>query len=186
MRKASPEGPRPQNFHSRYSKKAEDIYSIIVEKIMDIQLNSLAQKEFGHIAIEDVAPDDGYPIWKKKDPFGRDYFGVGNFCGIEEPINEEADLSWLEWDGNEVYIENDDKEILFKKAVGIIKGWRKQLIEDFPEDGFVVFASFDDGSGLTDECEKIPAFILRFWKRREGQGLDENAEFEEPVIRWCN
>jgi hypothetical protein len=45
-------------------------------------------------------------------------------------INEDTDLSWLEWDGNEVYISDNDKTVLFKKAIGIIKGWIYQLVEN--------------------------------------------------------
>ena len=30
------------------------------------------------------------------------------------------------------------------------------------------------------------SFTLRFWKKREGSGLDENMEYNQPVIRWSN
>jgi hypothetical protein len=48
---------------------------------MDIQLNELSKKEFDPALINEIAPDTGYPVWTKKDPFGRTYFGTGNFCG---------------------------------------------------------------------------------------------------------
>ena len=105
---------------------------------------------------------------------------------MDKSIHEDTDLSWLEWDGNEVYISNDDKVLLFKKAIGIMKGWRDQLVEDYPDDRFVVFASFDDGNAMDDESENNMSFTLRFWKKREGQGLDESTEFDQPVIMWSN
>lgn len=153
---------------------------------MDIQLNELSKKEFDTALIDETAPDTGYPIWTKTDSFGRAYFGVGNFCGLDKSIHEDTDLSWLEWDGNEVYISNDDKMLLFKKAIGIMKGWRDQLVEDYPDDRFVVFASFDDGSAMAAECERTMSFTLRFWKKRDGQGLDDNMKYNQPVIRWSN
>ena len=153
---------------------------------MDIQLNELAKKEFDPALINGIAPDTGYPVWTKKDPFGRTYFGTGNFCGMNGSINEDTDLSWLEWDGNEVYISDNDKTVLFKKAIGIIKGWIDQLVENYPNDRFVVFASFDDGSSMVEECEREMSFTLRFWKKRDGQGHDENMECNQPIIRWSN
>lgn len=153
---------------------------------MDILLNESSKKEFDQALISEIEPDFSYPIWDKKDPFGRTYFGAGNFCGMDKSIHEDTDLSWLEWDGNEVYISDDDKVLLFKKAIGIMKGWINQLIEDFPNDRFVVFASFDDGNAMDDESENNMSFTLRFWKKREGQGLDEGTEFDQPVIMWSN
>ena len=67
-----------------------------------------------------------------------------------------------------------------------MKGWRDQLVEDYPDDRFVVFASFADGSSMVEECERVMSFTLRFWKKREGQGLDENMECNQPIIRWSN
>lgn len=153
---------------------------------MDIQLNELSKKEFDPALINEIAPDTGYPVWTKKYPFGRTYFGTGNFCGMNESINEDTDLSWLEWDGNEVYISDNDKTVLFKKAIGIIKGWIDQLVGNYPDDRFVVFASFDDGSSMVEESEREMSFTLRFWKKRDGQGHDENMECNQPIIRWSN
>ena len=48
------------------------------------------------------------------------------------------------------------------------------------------FHLFDDGNALVEECERNMSFTLRFWKKREGSGLDENMEYNQPVIRWSN
>jgi hypothetical protein len=87
---------------------------------MDILLNASALKIFDRSVIDDIVPDDSYPVWKKEDPFGRVYYGVGNFCGLDRKIREDTDLSWLEWDGNELHLSDKDKDLLFRKAVGII------------------------------------------------------------------
>ena len=157
-----------------------------IGEMMDIQLNELSKKEFDPALINEITPDTGYSIWTKKDPFGRAYFGVGNFCGMDRSINEDTDLSWLEWDGNEVNISNNDKMLLFEKTIGIMKGWIDQLVESYPDDSFVVFASFDDGNALVEECERNMSFTLRFWKKREGSGLDENMEYFPKQKGWIN
>lgn len=153
---------------------------------MELRFNESAKREFDAALINEIAPDISYPIWIKKDPFGRAYFGVGNFCGMDRAIKEDTDLSWLEWDGNEVHVSGKEKELLFRKTVGIMKDWKIQLVEKYPEDRFVIFASFDDGSAMVEECERDLSFTLRFWKKREGQGLDENTKYDQPVIMWNN
>ena len=150
-----------------------------------IYINELSKKEFDLALIDDITPDTSYPIWTKNDPFGRAYYGVGNFCGMDRRIKGDTDLSWLEWDGNEVHISNSNKMLLLKKAIGIMKGWRDQFVENYPDDSFVVLASFDDGSAMVEECERNMSFTLRFWKKREGQGPDENVEYNQPVILLC-
>lgn len=55
---------------------------------MDIQLNELSKKEFDPALINEIAPDTGYPVWTKKDPFRRTYFGTGHDENMEcnQPI----------------------------------------------------------------------------------------------------
>lgn len=67
-------------------------------------LNMSAQKKFDCSIIDSIPLIQKYPIWKKKDPFGREYYGVSNFWGMDANIKEDSDLSWLEWDGNEINI----------------------------------------------------------------------------------
>lgn len=153
---------------------------------MDIHLNPGAEREFDLALINDITPVDSFPIWKKEDPYGREYYGVANFCGLDRLIKVDTDLSWLEWDGNEIYLSGKDKDLLFKRAVGIIKSWRSQLTCSYPDEHFAILASYDDGSLLAEECEKESSFTLRFWKKRDGQGLDENTAFDQPVIIWSN
>lgn len=87
-------------------------------------LNMSAQKKFDCSIIDSIPLIQKYPIWKKKDPFGREYYGVSNFWGMDANIKEDSDLSWLEWDGNEINIDSKvGNEImpLFRETVGIFR-----------------------------------------------------------------
>lgn len=142
--------------------------------------NESAQKLFGELNTDGISPISGYDIERKKDQFGRVYYSVPRGCFR---IKEDSDLSWDEWDGNEVYVSDGDLTVMFEKTVGIMKSWMTQMKEKFPDEHFVVFASYDDGSQMAPELKPVGSFTLRFWKIREGQGLDEKADFDQPVIR---
>lgn len=148
-------------------------------------LNESATVIFGAIPTEDAPPDNVYPIWQKTDAFGRTYYGVSDFWSLEQSISEDADLSWLEWDGNEIRIDTPRKENIaeiYLKAVGIIKSWRAQLKRNYPRERFVILASYDDGSELTEASDFSISFTIRFWKIREGFGPDEHLTSSQPTI----
>ena len=151
-----------------------------------LQFNISAKKEFDLSLIDDITPDNSYPIWAKKDCLGRVYYGVAHFYGADKEIKEDTDLSWMEWHGNEVFLSDEDKSQLFKRAVGVIKGWKNQLTECYPKERFVVIAYYNDGSDVVEGCDSVSSFTLRFWKIRDGQGPDENMDFDQPAIKWVN
>ena len=94
-----------------------------------------AKEQFDMSIIDEIPEDDEYLIWKKTTSYGRAYYGVANFCGIGAPA-EGLDISWREWDGNEIYIcdiENEDVTYMYKKTIGIMKSWQRQLSERFPK-----------------------------------------------------
>lgn len=148
--------------------------------------NEPAKNLFDCSSIDDISPDNEYNVWGKTDSYGRDYYGVANFWNADNSIKEKCDLSWLEWDGNEVNVDNEvseDTSILFRKTVGIIKSWEFQLKELCPEGRFAILASYDDGSALIEESEPYFGFTLRFWKIREGQGPNIRVEeYDEPAM----
>ena len=143
-------------------------------------LNESAQKLFGELNTDVISPISGYDIERKTDPFGREYYSVVKGCFR---IKEDSDLSWDEWDGNEVHISGKVHEKLYEETVGIMKSWKAQLNGNFPDEHFVIFASYDDGSLMVPECDRVGSFTLRFWKIREGQGPDVNTEYSQPVIK---
>jgi len=148
--------------------------------------NKLAKNLFDCSSIDDISPDNIYNVWKKTDSYGRDYYGVTNFWNVDNNLKEDCELSWLEWDGNEVNIDNeicDDISSLFRKTVGIIKSWELQLKELCPEGQFAILASYDDGRDLIEESDPYFGFTLRFWKIREGHGPDIRIEEQnQPVM----
>ena len=153
----------------------------------DMILNESAKLLFDSYLIDEIPPVDEYPIWKKTDPFGRMYYGVSDFNGLDSNIEKDSDLSWLEWAGNDVYLGSPDRNdimMLFRKAVGIMKSWQTQLIKDFPNERFVIFAYFNDDVEYSENSDLGIAFTMRFWKIREGQGfVNESTESDLPVLK---
>ena len=155
-----------------------------------MRLNESAKALFGAIPVEDASVDNKYPIWVKTDAYGRTYYGVSDFWSLDQSIPEDADHSWLEWDGNEIRIDTPFKENIheiYLRTIGILKSWRVQLERDFQHERFILLASFDDGSELTEKSDFSLSFTLRFWKVREGKGPDENMTSSQPtVMEICN
>ena len=139
---------------------------------------------------EDAPSVDDYLIWRNTDAFGRTYFGVSGFWSLNQSIPENADLSWLEWDGNEIRVDTPHKENIkeiYLRTIGIMKSWRAQLERNYPNEQFIILASFDDGSELTDASDFSFSFTLRFWKVREGYGPDASMTSSQPIImEICN
>ena len=112
-------------------------------------VNESAKLIFDNSIVDNISPVNEYPIWRKQDQFGRTYYGVSHFWNMDNSIDESTDLSWLEWDGNEIHIdgtENDNIMSVFTKAVGIAKAWSEQMKRDYTDEQFIIIASFDDGS----------------------------------------
>ena len=110
-------------------------------------LNESAETLFGTISTEEAPLNNEYPSWQKTDAFGRTYYGVSDFWNLDQSISEDADLSWLEWDGNEIRVDTPHKENIVRiylKTIGIIKSWREQLERNYPRERFVILASYDD------------------------------------------
>ncbi|MBR2731298.1 MAG: hypothetical protein IKD72_04850 [Clostridia bacterium] len=153
---------------------------------MELQFNKSAQQAFDVAAVDTIPPDDAYPVRKKTDPYGREYYGVSHFWHTDEQIDPARDLSWMEWDGNEINVTNEisgDAGCLFRKTVGILKGWQAQMEREFPDAQFALLASYDDGSDLIEESDPFFGFTLRFWKIRAGQGPEIDVDrFDQPVM----
>lgn len=157
----------------------------MMRRVNSVILNKSAEVLFGAISTEEIPPDNEYPIWQKTDSFGRTYFGVSDFWNLDQTIPKDTDLSWLEWDRNEIRIDTPHMEKIteiYLKTVGIIKSWRAQLEQNYPNERFVILASFDDGSELAEGSDFSLSFTLRFWKIREGFGSDESLTSSQPII----
>lgn len=151
--------------------------------------NKPAKELFGEIEIGNIKTDDKFIIWQKYDKFGRAYFGVSNFWNLDRNIEADTELSWLEWDGNEVQIDFTEPDLLESKyfeAVSILKSWKSQL-EKYSDSKFCIIMSYDNGD-LIDEEDREFSFTLRFWKEREGSVVIPSInDFSQPVIiDYCN
>ena len=137
-----------------------------------------------------------YPIWTGKDCTGRTYWGVSSFCGLNKfPISGDRDLSQLEWDGNEVYLDAvSDAQVthILRQAIGIITYWKRELETQYPETPFYILASYDNGDMLFLEDDELPtrSGTLRFWADRGSNTviyLDDYDDWEQPAILvQCN
>ena len=79
--------------------------------------NESAQELFGELNTDGISPITGYDIEREIDQFGRVYYSVPGGCFR---IKEDSDLSWDEWDGNEVYVSDGDLTVIYEKTVGIM------------------------------------------------------------------
>ena len=149
------------------------------------------------ISADDVPAQNIYPIWKKQDHAGRPYWGVSDFCHLDQNgISASEDLSQLEWDGNEVhldaYAEEQIPEIL-RESIGILKAWKLQVEHEEPDIPFLILASYDDGEELVNK-EDFPdgfySITFRIWAPRSGNtivNLASFADWEQPAfLAICN
>ena len=92
-------------------------------------------------SIDCIPQNNAYPIWHKTDIAGRAYWGVASFCGLDEyPISSDQDLSQLEWDGNEIYLDaytEEDIAEMLKKAIGILLFWKDELENKYSDTSFI-------------------------------------------------
>lgn len=147
-------------------------------------------------AIDEIPQNKAYLIWKKTDITGRAYWGVLPFCGLDDhPAHPNQDLSQLEWDGNEVYLDAQTEEAvpdMLRKAIGILAFWKNELETKYPDTPFYLFASYDNGDmQILGEAESpVRSVTLRFWADRGGNPAVDLSAFDEWVqpamMESCN
>ena len=156
----------------------------------NLSMKSLLQKYLID-SISCIPQNNAYPIWHKTDIAGRVYWGVASFCGLDEyPISSEQDLSQLEWDGNEIYLDaytEEDIAEMLKKAIGILLFWKDELGNKYSDTSFYIFASYDNGDMLAlDEGETpIRSITMRFWADRGENTVINLSDFnrwDQPAI----
>jgi hypothetical protein len=164
-----------------------------------MKLNGAMKMLLARHKIDDIhliPQDNTYPIWQKEDMVGRKYWGVSNFWGIDQhPIESTQDLSQLEWDGNEIWLDAQTDEAvkaILIKAVGILQYWKYVLESTFQETPFYIFASYDDGDMQILEKDELPtrSVTLRFWADRGTDTviyLDNFDAWDQPaIVGYCN
>lgn len=148
-------------------------------------------KEHSIDSIDCISQNNAYPIWHKTDTAGRVYWGVASFWGMDKsPICSTCDLSQLEWDGNEVYLDaytDEDVADMLKRAIGILLFWKSELQTRYSDTSFYLFASFDNGDMLVlDEDESpVKSITMRFWADRGENtvlNLSDFDNWDQPAI----
>ena len=149
------------------------------------------------VQVENIAPNYAYPIWQKWDEAGRPYWGVAHFWHMDRHgISQDQDLSILEWDGNEVYLESrseEDVQEMLKATIAILKAWKAILERDYSHVPFYLLASYCDNQEERERGEAAAfdaSATFRFWAPR-GQDavvdLDNFDDWKEPAILMeCN
>ena len=112
-----------------------------------------------------------------------------------QPIPLDQDLSQLEWDGNEVYLDassNDEVKSILTQALGIMAYWKRELEDQYPKEGFYLLASYSSGDGLFLGKDESPteSITLRFWAWRGSNtvlSLEGFENWKQPsIIESCN
>lgn len=158
-------------------------------------MKSLLQKHLIE-SIDNIPENHEYPIWKKADIAGRMYWGVSSFWGLDDnPMHSHQDLSQLEWDGNEVYLDaqrEEDVSDILRKAIGILVFWKNELETRYPDTPFYLLASYDNGDmQIMDEAESpVRSVTLRFWADRGGNTVIDLSKFNDwdqpAIVVRCN
>ena len=157
---------------------------------LNFSMKALLEK-YSINSIDCISQNNTYPIWNKTDTAGRTYYGVDSFCGMDKyPVGSEQDLSELEWEGNEVYLDAySDEEVahMLRKSIGILAFWKNEMITRYQETSFYLFASYSNGDILILDEGKAPtkSITMRFWADRGENTIIDLSDFDswdQPAI----
>ena len=146
-----------------------------------------------NIDINAILPDDSYPIWQKCDRAERPYWGVSHFWHLDDvEVSGDCNLSQLEWDGNEIYFDTNEKtEIptILKKAIGVMSAWKQAMKQNWPKTAFTMLATFDMRVAVinTDgnDPESSASITFRFWAPRDNEpivNMDCFDDWDQPAL----
>lgn len=113
---------------------------------------------------------------------GEDYYcAKEGFCfQTPEGITVKgSDLTRFEWEGNEIFISEEETGQVVQAALMTVKQLAGQLLESYPGLAFDIFLSFD-----VEDSNLPPSATIRFYKVREGNHIvmiDEMDDYEQPV-----
>lgn len=126
-----------------------------------MECNSLMERLLTKIYKKGVSPFYNYHIWKKNTLDGNVFWGIGNFCGLdtEEIIKYGKELTDLEWQGNELFFSNTERELLEEEIVAAYLALKKQMEEEFPDTIFDLVVSVERESNTG---------TIRFYEVRDG------------------
>lgn len=108
-----------------------------------------------------VTPYCPQRIWEKRTLDGNPFWGIGNFCGIgtDAVTQYGKELTDLEWQGNELFFPQEEKEQLEQKVAASYLALKKQMEEEYPDVIFDLIVSVD---------EELHTGTIRFYAVRDG------------------
>lgn len=126
-----------------------------------MECNFLMGRLLAMVNLKEIGPLEEYRIWKAYNLDGDPFWGVGDFCGLDtkQVVRYGRELTDLEWDGNEIWIQDDDIKRLMEHAMAIYLSIKQQLQQEYPEMEFDLMVSVSS--------EELTA-VIRFWAVREG------------------
>lgn len=127
---------------------------------------------------------------------GRAYYTVSDFGGLDkEGVTPDRDLTELEWEGNEIYLDaktKDETADIIIKTIGVFKAWRSELEQIYPNTRFNMLACYDNGDRLELNEGETPtrSMTFRLWAERGNASSFASAnadQWEQPAIsEFCN
>jgi hypothetical protein len=118
---------------------------------------------------------------------GESYFYLEhNSCNLNNKSKVKSTgemLTQLEWDCNEIYI-NDSEDIIYllEAALTTLKSIKAILTTKYPLKSFDICMSLDDGKG----CDVFPAVTIRFYNNLDNYFIShdksELEKFDQPIL----
>lgn len=147
-------------------------------------LNSLMKNILKCVEYDKIPSCAEYPIRQNTSYNGEPFWSVGDFCGLlDAGIKGQYELTELEWNGNEIYINHSSNILeLVTYSLGILKDWKAQMEIYYGEVPVDIILSVDYGD------EDIPPSVtLRFWAIRNqihyvNPTATELEKFCQPVL----
>ncbi len=124
----------------------------------------------------------GYRICQRQTEAGSPYWMLTDVSSPDSLLPS-ADLTALEWDGNEVMLDMADSiPVLLNAGLLLLIRWKEQCEQDFSETPFDIVLSVDEGNDGVP-----PSVTLRFCAVRDGvhyvEPTQESMErFVQPIL----
>lgn len=126
-----------------------------------MECNFLMERLLTRVYKKGVKPFYNCHIWKKDTLDGNAFWGIGKFGGLdtEEITKYGRELTDLEWQANELFFSNAERERLEEEIVAAYLALKKQMEERFPNTIFDLVVSVEQENNTG---------IIRFYEVRDG------------------
>lgn len=148
-------------------------------------INSKMKLLLANLDVNSINPSIDYLITEHKNKFYEPYWFVNNSCGqsFVQILKSGEDLTDLEWDENEIYINlsyniND----LLKEAVSVYNSLKLQIINACNDSHFDIVISVDKGSKGVSPSATVRLYAIRNNYHIIQPNTEDVEEFCQPVM----